>query len=126
MRRASRDRLELQREGRDALVRYTDLVKVLQALNRAPALLSDGVELPPEDSLKFEAVSRDERRLLELEQLFNWLDKDSSNSLEADELAAITSVVRGTEADGAPRAWRERAAAIAVTTPRGSAAHAPG
>lgn len=91
--------LELQREGRDALVRYTDLVKVLQALNRAPALLSDGVELPPEDSLKFEAVSRDERRLLELEQLFNWLDKDSSNSLEADELAAITSVVRGTEAD---------------------------
>jgi len=64
----------------------------------APALLTSD-DLPKEDSRAFLAVTSDERRLQELEQLFDWLDKDSSNSLEADELAAITSVVRGTEAD---------------------------
>jgi len=89
--------LDLQRGGRDALVRYADLVKALKALKEAPALLTSD-DLPKEDSRAFLAVTSDERRLQELEQLFDWLDKDSSKSLDAAELAAATAVARpGTE-----------------------------
>lgn len=83
---------ELQRGGRDALVQYADLVTALTALQEAPEALATG-EPPRVGTVKYDAVVN-ERRLRELEQLFNWLDKDSSQSLDAEELATATAALR--------------------------------
>lgn len=82
---------QLERGGRDAVVRYADLVEALKAMNSAPEMLSEQLD---EDSPRYQSIVNDERKLRDLELLFQWLDKDSSQSLDADEIAAATAALR--------------------------------
>ncbi|KAL1511594.1 hypothetical protein AB1Y20_006388 [Prymnesium parvum] len=112
---------ELQRGGRDALVRYTDLVKALAALKAAPDALAG--DPPAENSAKYGAVAS-ERRLRELEQLFAWLDKDASHSIDAEELAAAAAALRPGGGGGAEDSARLDDLLRRIAAARGEAAEA--
>jgi len=59
---------QLERGGRDAVVRYTELVSALNAMNAAPEMLAgDAVD---EADAKYVSITNDERRLRDLELLF--------------------------------------------------------
>jgi len=83
---------QLEREGRNAVVRYTELVRALNAMSSAPELLSEA-EVTEEDA-KYQSMVSDERRLRDLELLFSWIDKDGSATIDADEIAAATAALR--------------------------------
>ena len=82
----------LQRGGREALVRYTDVMRMLQAL-AAKRGEPPSAEEDKAFASRFEALANDEYWLRDLERLFNWLDADSSGDLSATEIQAAVNVL---------------------------------
>ena len=64
---------KLQRGGREAVVRYTDVMGVLTALAAGRAVPSDDDDKV--SAARFRALASDDAYMRDLERLFNWLDR---------------------------------------------------
>jgi len=71
------------------MVRYADLISVIEALSSAPKYMSAADDASP---MMKKAVDTDERRA-DLERLFSLLDANNDGVLDAEEIASIAAAV---------------------------------
>ena len=116
----------LQRGGREALVRYTDVLSMLQAFAAAPRLISAEAEASGGKAFseRYEAFASDEKWLRDLEQLFQWIDANDSGELDAEEVQAAIDLLRAAPArlPAGSAEGASKGAADGIEAPEG---HAP-
>jgi len=93
-----------KRGGREAVVRYTDVMSVLSALAAGRAVPT--AEEDKVGAARYKALASDDTYMRDLERLFRWLDQDDSGELDASEIQAAVSLLsaragRQSEAEGA-------------------------